>query len=167
VLFFCDTHMTLDPSAAEIAEMTMLAAQEVHRFGVVPKAALVSHSSFGASKSPVARKMTEALAIIREKMPDLEVDGEMHADAALNVAIRDRAVPDSRLTGTANLLVMPNLDSANIALNLLKAAADGLQVGPLLLGMSKPIHVLVQSVTARGIINISAIAALEAQQQGR
>lgn len=111
--------------------------------------------------------MTEALAMIRVQMPELEVDGEMHADAALNAAIRDRAVPDSRLHGTANLLVMPNLDSANIALNLLKAAADGLQVGPLLLGMSKPIHVLVQSVTARGIINISAVAVLEAQQLAR
>jgi malate dehydrogenase (oxaloacetate-decarboxylating)(NADP+) len=167
VLFFCDTHVNLDPSAAEIAEMTVLAAQEVKRFGVVPKAALVSHSSFGSSKSASARKMTEALALIREQMPALEVDGEMHADAALIVATRDRAVPDSKLSGAANLLVMPNLDSANIALNLLKAAADGLQVGPLLLGMSKPIHVLSQSVTARGIINISAIAALEAQQAER
>ena len=167
VLFLCDTHMNLDPTAEEIAEMTILAAQEVHRFGITPKAALLSHSSFGSSKSPQARKMTEALAMIREQMPDLEVDGEMHADAALSSAIRDRAVPDSRLSGTANLLVMPNLDSANIALNLLKAAADGLQVGPLLLGMSRPVHVLVQSVTARGIINISAVAVLEAQQLAR
>ena len=167
VLFFCDTHVNLDPTAEEIAEMTVLAAQEVLRFGVVPKAALVSHSSFGSSKASSARKMVEALALIRERMPDLEVDGEMHADAALNAAIRDRAVPDSKLAGTANLLVMPNLDSANIALNLLKAAADGLQVGPLLLGMSKPIHILVQSVTARGIVNISAVAVLEAQQAGR
>jgi len=167
VLFFCDTHVNLDPTAEEIAEMTILAAQEVIRFGVVPKAALVSHSSFGSSKSPTARKMVEALALIRDRMPELEVDGEMHADAALSPLIRDRAVPDSKLAGTANLLVMPNLDSANIALNLLKAAADGLQVGPLLLGMSKPIHILVQSVTARGIVNISAVAVLEAQQAGR
>ncbi len=167
VLFFCDTHMNPDPTAEEIAEMTILAAHEVRRFGMIPKAALISHSSFGSSKSPGARKMAEALAMIRVQMPELEVDGEMHADAALNAAIRDRAVPDSRLHGTANLLVMPNLDSANIALNLLKAAADGLQVGPLLLGMSKPIHVLVQSVTARGIVNISAVAVLEAQQLAR
>ena len=107
--------------------------------------------------------MRRALALMREQAPDLEVDGEMHADAALVEAIRDRAVPDSRLSGTANLLVMPTLDAANIAFTLLKAAADGLPVGPMLLGMSKPIHVLVPSVTARGIVNLSALAVLEAQ----
>jgi malate dehydrogenase (oxaloacetate-decarboxylating)(NADP+) len=106
--------------------------------------------------------MRRALALLRERAPELEVDGEMNADAALVEAIRDRAVPDSRLSGTANLLVMPTLDAANIAFNLLKAAADGLPVGPMLLGMSKPIHVLVPSVTARGIVNLSALAALEA-----
>jgi malate dehydrogenase (oxaloacetate-decarboxylating)(NADP+) len=128
----------------------------------VPKAALLSHSSFGASNSSSARKMRLALEMIRERAPDLEIDGEMHADAALSEAIRNRAVPDSRLQGTANLLIMPGLDAANIALNLLKAAADALPVGPLLLGMSKPIHVVVPSVTARGIVNISAVAALKA-----
>ena len=113
-----------------------------------------------------ARKMRRALTMIRARAPGLEVDGEMHADAALVQAIRDRAVPDSRLTGTANLLIMPNLDAANIAFNLLKAAADGLPIGPMLLGMSKPIHVLVPSVTARGILNLSALAVVEAQSLG-
>jgi malate dehydrogenase (oxaloacetate-decarboxylating)(NADP+) len=107
--------------------------------------------------------MRQALALIRRRAPELEIDGEMHADAALAEALRDRVVPDSRLHGTANLLIMPNLDAANIAFNLLKAAADGLPIGPVLLGMSKPIHVVVPSVTARGIVNISAIAANEGQ----
>ncbi len=162
-LFICDTHMNVDPSAEEIAEMTLLAAAEIRAFGLSPKAALLSHSSFGASNSPSARKMRQALGLIRAQDPDLEIDGEMHADAALSQAIRDKAVPHSKLIGTANLLVMPGLDAANIAFNLLKAAADGLPLGPLLLGMSKPVHVVVQSVTARGIVNISAVAALEAQ----
>ncbi len=162
-LFFCDTHVTIDPTAEEVAEMTLLAAAVVQRFGLVPKAALLSHSSFGGGNSVPARKMRRALALIRDKAPDLEVDGEMHADAALSEAIRDRAVPDSRLTGTANLLVMPGLDAANIGFNLLKASSDGLPVGPILLGMSQPLHVLVPSVTARGIVNLSAIAAVEAK----
>ena len=162
-LFICDMQMVVDPDAEQIAEMTMLAAEAVEGFGITPKAALLSHSNFGASDSGSARKMRRALALIRERMPELEVDGEMNADAALVEAIRERAVPDSRLGGTANLLVMPTLDAANIAFNLLKAASDGLPVGPMLLGMSKPIHVLVPSVTARGIVNLSAFAAQEAK----
>ena len=162
-LFICDTYMNPDPTAEQITEMTILAAEQVRRFGIIPKAALLSHSSFGASNSPSARKMRTALGMIRTRAPDLEIDGEMHADAALVETIRNRAVPDSRLTGTATLLVMPSLDAANISFNLLKAAADALPVGPLLLGMSKPIHVVVPSVTARGIVNVSAVAALEAQ----
>src|SRR4051812_2224088 len=163
VLFLCDTYMVIDPTAEQITEMTLLAAEAVRGFGIAPKAALVSHSSFGASDSVSARKMRQALTMIRARAPGLEGDGEMHADAALVQAIRDRAVPNSRLTGTANLLIMPNLDAANIAFNLLKAAADGLPIGPVLLGMSKPIHVLVPSVTARGILNLSALAVVEAQ----
>ena len=162
-LFIADPYVLTDPTAEQIAEMTQLAAETVRSFGLVPKAALLSHSSFGGTNAPSARKMREALGLLRVRAPDLEVDGEMHADAALVEAIRNRAVPDSRLTGTANLLVMPNLDAANIAFNLLKAAADALPVGPMLLGMSKPIHVLVPSVTARGIVNVSAVAAIEAQ----
>ncbi len=159
-LFICDTQMVVDPTAEQIAEMTVLAAEAVSEFGITPKAALLSHSNFGASDSESARKMRRALALLRERAPSLEVDGEMHADAALVAAIRDKAVPDSRLSGTANLLVMPTLDAANISFTLLKAASDGLPVGPMLLGMSKPIHVLVPSVTARGIVNLSAFAAL-------
>ena len=164
VLFLCDTHMVIDPTAEQIAEMTLLAAEAVRGFGIAPKAALLSHSSFGASDSASARKMRRALAIVRARAPELEIDGEMHGDAALVQSIRDSAVPDSTLTGIANLLILPNLDAANIAFNLLKAAADGLSIGPMLLGMTKPIHVVVPSVTARGIINLSALAVVEAQE---
>jgi malate dehydrogenase (oxaloacetate-decarboxylating)(NADP+) len=161
-VFLCDTHMVVDPTAEQIAEMTGLAATAVQAFGVTPKIALLSHSSFGASKSPSARKMRQALALVRAQHPTLEVDGEMHADAALSEAIRDRIMPGSTLSGTANLLILPNLDAANIAFTLVKAAADGLPVGPLLLGMSQPAHVLVPSVTARGIVNLSALASSQA-----
>jgi malate dehydrogenase (oxaloacetate-decarboxylating)(NADP+) len=163
VLFFCDTYMVIDPTAEQLTEMTLLAAEAVRGFGLTPKAALLSHSSFGASDSESARKMRRALAMIRERAPTLEVDGEMHADAALVEQIRNRAISDSKISGTANLLIMPNLDAANISFNLLKAAGDGLPIGPILLGMSKPIHVVVPSVTARGIVNLSALAVLEAQ----
>ena len=121
--------MLVDPTPEQVAEMTLLAAEAVRKFGVTPKAALLSHSSFGASDSDSARKMRAALKLIRSRAPDLEIDGEMHADAALSEAIRNRAVPDSRLEGTANLLVMPTLDAANIAFTLLQAAADGLPMG--------------------------------------
>jgi malate dehydrogenase (oxaloacetate-decarboxylating)(NADP+) len=161
-LFFCDTHVNVDPTAEQVAEMTLLAAESVRRFGLTPKAALLSHSSFGASNSPTARKMREALALVRERAPELEVDGEMHADAALSQALRDRLVHDSALKGSANLLVMPTLDAANIALTLLSAATEGLLVGPVLLGMSRPLHVLTPSVTARGIVNMTALAVNQA-----
>lgn len=161
-LFFCDTHVNVDPTAEQIAECAQLAAEAVRRFGLTPKAALLSHSSFGASNSPTARKMREALAILREQAPELEVDGEMHADAALSQHLRDRLVADSPLKGSANLLVMPTLDAANIGLTLLSAATESLLVGPLLLGMSKPLHVLIPSVTARGIVNLTALAVSQA-----
>jgi len=164
-LFVCDTHMNLDPTAEQIAEMTALAADAVRSFGLVPKAALLSHSNFGASNSDTARKMRHALALIRTHDPELEVDGEMHGDTALIETLRDRAVPDSRLSGVANLLVMPGLDAANISFNLLKAGADGLAIGPLLLGMSRPVNVLVPSVTARGIVNVSAVVAMDAARR--
>ncbi|HYI82813.1 MAG TPA: NADP-dependent malic enzyme [Acetobacteraceae bacterium] len=166
-LFFVDTHLLVEPTAEQLAEMTALAAEQVRAFGITPKVALLSHSSFGASQAPTARTMREALKLIRAREPGLEVDGEMHADAALVPAIRARAVPESALTDTANLLVFPNLDSANISFNLLKAAADGLQLGPVLLGMNKPVHVLVPSVTARGIVNLTALAAHQAQSKGK
>ncbi len=163
VLFICDTHMVVDPTAEQITEMTLLAAEMVQDFGLAPKVALLSHSNFGASDTDSARKMRRAVAMIQKRAPSLEVDGEMHADAALSEVIRNRTVPDSRLTGTANLLVMPSIDAANIAATLLKTAADALPVGPIMLGMSKPIHVLVPAVTARGIVNLSALAVLQAQ----
>jgi len=164
-LFLCDTHMNLDPNAEQIAEMTILAANAVRSFGVAPKVALLSHSSFGSSKSPSARRMRDALALLRRRAPTLEIDGEMHADAALSEVIRTRALPNSTLSGTANLLILPNLDAANIAFNLLKAAADALPIGPLLLGTSAAAHVLVPSVTARGIVNLSALASIEASAE--
>ncbi len=162
VLFFCDTHMVLDPTAEQICEMTRMAADAVRDFGLSPRAALLSHSNFGTSENRSARKMRHALALIREAAPELEVDGEMHADLALSETLRYRAVPDPGFSGTANLLVMPSLDAANISFNLLKAAGEGLQLGPMLLGMSKPIHVLVQTVTARGIANMTAVVARQA-----
>jgi malate dehydrogenase (oxaloacetate-decarboxylating)(NADP+) len=165
VLFICDTHVNVDPTAEQIAEMTVLAAEAVRQFGVTPKAALLSHSSFGASNSPTARKMREALTLLRRRAPDLEVDGEMHADAALSEALRHRLVSDGPLTGSANLLIMPSLDAANIGLTLLSAATEALLVGPLLLGVSKSIHVLVPSVTARGIVNMTALAVAQANRQ--
>ena len=161
-LFFCDTHVNVDPTAEQIAAMTVLAARAVQRFGLHPKAALLSHSSYGTSHSACAHKMRDALAILHKDAPGLEVDGEMHADAALSEALRGRLVSGSPLTGSANLLVMPSLDAANIALTLLQAATDGLLVGPLLLGASQPLHVMVSSVTARGIVNMTALAVAQA-----
>ena len=161
-LFFCDTHLNLDPTAEQIAEMTLLAAKSVRRFGLAPKAALLSYSSFGSSDSPSARKMRAAMRILRDAKPDFELDGEMHADAALSDVLRGRYVSTSPLTGSANLLVMPSLDAANIALTLLSAATEALLVGPLLLGVDKPVHVMVPSVTARGIVNMTALAVAQA-----
>ncbi len=165
-LFFCDTHVNVDPTCEEVAEMTLMAAQTVKHFGLTPKVALLSHSNFGASNSPSAKKMRKALGLIRAMDPDLEVDGEMHADAALAEQIRHQALPDSTLSGTANLLIFPNIDSANIAYNLVKATGEAVTVGPMLLGLEKPLHIAVPSTTARGIINLSAVAAMEAALAG-
>ncbi len=161
-LFFCDTHVNVDPSCEEIAEMTLMAAETVKHFGLSPKVALLSHSNFGASNSPSAKKMRRALGLIRNMDPELEADGEMHADAALAEQIRQHALPDSTLHGTANLLVFPNIDSANIAYNLVKATGEAVTVGPMLLGLGKPLHIAVPSTTARGITNLSAVAAMQA-----
>ena len=161
-LFFCDTHVNMDPSAEEVAEMTLMSAEMVKHFGLVPKVALLSHSNFGASNSSSAKKMRKALKLIHDTNPELEVDGEMHADAALAEQIRRQALPDSTLQGTANLLIFPNIDSANIAYNLVKATGEAVTVGPMLLGLEKPLHIAVPSTTARGIINLSAVAAMQA-----
>ncbi|HEV7371836.1 NADP-dependent malic enzyme [Arenibaculum sp.] len=163
--FLCDTYVSPDPGPDEIAEMTLQAAEEVRRFGIVPKVALVSHSSFGSHDDPDARKMRLALAEILRRAPDLEVEGEMHADAALSEEIRDRIFPNSRLRGAANLLIMPTLDAANIAFNLLKVLGEGLSIGPILLGCAKPAHILTPSVSVRGIVNVSALATVDAQMQ--
>ena len=164
-LFLTDTYVNLEPSAEELAEMTMLAADEIRRFGIEPKAALLSHSSFGSRDSATSEKMRRALALIRRAAPELEVDGEMHGDAALSQVLRDRAMPDSRLTGEANLLVFPTLDAANITLNVLKSMSEGLHVGPILLGAARPAHILTPSVTSRGVVNMSALAVVEAAQR--
>ena len=161
--FFCDTYVTHDPTADEIAEMTLLAAEKVKEFGIEPKVALLSHSNFGGRPSPSSEKMREALALIRKRDPDLEIDGEMHGDSALSEDIRKHFMPDSRLKGTANLMIFPNLDSSNIAYNLLKTLDKDPSVGPILMGMKRPVHILTQSVTVRGIINMTALAVVDAQ----
>ncbi|MGJ3264491.1 MAG: NADP-dependent malic enzyme [Salinarimonas sp.] len=161
--FLADTHVRPDPTAEEIADVACACASHVARFGLDPKIALVSHSDFGAIDSPSARKMRQALELIRERAPALEVDGEMQADTALLQATRDRVLPHSRLTGEANVLIMPNLDAANIAYQLTKVMADALPVGPILIGPAKPAHVVTPSVTARGIVNMTAVAVVEAQ----
>ena len=161
--FMADTNVTPDPSAEQIRDITLMAAEEVRRFGIEPKVALVSHSNFGSNPSPSALKLQEALRLICKAAPDLQVDGEMHADAALSEELRQQSFPNSRLKGRANLLVMPTLDAANIAFNLLKAAADGLSVGPILMGPALPVHILNRSVTVRGIVNMSALAVVDAQ----
>jgi malate dehydrogenase (oxaloacetate-decarboxylating)(NADP+) len=161
--FLCDPYVSHDPTAEQIADMTILAADEVRRFGIEPKVALVSHSNFGGRASPSAEKMRNALGILRELAPTLEVDGEMHADAALSEEIRKARFPGSTLKGAANLLVMPNMDSAHISLNMVKMLADGIMVGPILLGMAAPAHIVTQSVRVRGIVNITALAVVDAQ----
>jgi len=158
-LFITDTHMVPDPTPEQLAEMAQLGATQLKHFGLRPRVALLSHSNFGASYSPSARKMRTALDIVKAAAPDLQVDGEMHADAALSQALRDRLVPDARFEGPANLLVMPNLDAANITLTALSASSSSPTVGPILMGLAQPIHVLTPGVTARGILNLSAIAA--------
>ncbi|MGN6389532.1 MAG: phosphate acyltransferase, partial [Burkholderiaceae bacterium] len=153
-----DTHVNVDPTAEQIAEITIMAAEEMRRFGLKPRAALLSHSNFGSSNAASAQKMRQALALLREQAPDLEVDGEMHGDTALDYKLLRSRVPDSPLTGDANLLVMPNMDAANIAYNLLKVTAGhGIAVGPILLGCAKPIHILTQSATVRRIVNMTAL----------
>jgi len=162
-LFIVDTHVNYDPSAAQVAEITTLAAEEMMRFGIRPKAALLSHSNFGSSNQPSALKMREALDLLRVQAPWLEVDGEMHGDVALDGKARAELMPSSTLAGDANLLVLPNIDAANIAYNLLKTAAGGnIAVGPVLLGAAKPVHILTASTTVRRIVNMTALTVADA-----
>jgi len=165
-VFICDTYVNYDPTAEQIAEMTVLAAEEIRRFGIAPKVALLSHSGFGAADTPTAIKMRRALALIGDAAPDLEIDGEMHGDAAISEEIRTNLFPGSRLKGEANLLVMPTLDAANIAFNLLKTAAgDGITVGPILLGCAGSVHILTPSATVRRIVNMTALTIVDAGAQ--
>jgi malate dehydrogenase (oxaloacetate-decarboxylating)(NADP+) len=164
-VFLCDTYVNVDPTPRQLLEMTTLAAEEVRRFGLTPKVALVSHSSFGSSDAPSALKMREALALIREELPELEVEGEMHADSALSEEVRLANFPGSRLKGEANLLVMPGLDAANISFNLLKIVGGaGITIGPILLGSAQPVHILTPSATVRRIINMTALCVVDAQE---
>jgi malate dehydrogenase (oxaloacetate-decarboxylating)(NADP+) len=162
-VFICDTYVTPEPDAEHIAEMTLLAADEIKRFGIVPKAALLSASNFGTLNTPSALKMRQARALISERAPDLEIDGEMHGDAALSEEIRLKLFPRSKLRGDANLLIMPTLDAANIAFNLLKtAAAGGVTIGPILLGAARPVHILTPSASVRRVVNMTALAVADA-----
>ena len=165
-VFICDTYVNYDPSAEQIAEMTLLAAEEIRRFGITPKVALLSHSSFGTAHTPTAAKMRRALASIQDLAPDLEIEGEMQGDAALSQEIRNRVFPNARLKGEANLLVMPTLDAANIAFNLLKTAAgDNITVGPILLGVARPVSILTPSATVRRIVNMTALTVVNANAE--
>ncbi len=162
-VFLVDTHVNADPTAAELCEITVMAAEEMRRFGITPKAALLSHSNFGSSDTPTSLKMRATLALLREQAPWLEVDGEMHGDVALDGALRKASMPHSTLVGDANLLVLPNIDAANIAYNLLKTAAGGgIAIGPVLLGAAKPVHVLTSSATVRRIVNMTALTVADA-----
>ncbi|MGA8048692.1 MAG: NADP-dependent malic enzyme [Burkholderiales bacterium] len=162
MVFICDTYVTPDPDPEHVAEMTILAAEEVRRFGMTPKVALLSASSFGSVALPSAEKMRRALVLLRERAPELEVEGEMHGDAALSEEIRLRVFPNSRLRGEANLLIMPTLDAANIAFNLLKTAAgDGVTIGPILLGAARTVHILTPSASVRRIVNMTALTVVD------
>jgi len=163
MLFIADSNVNLDPSTDDIVAIAQLAADEVRRFGLVPKIALLSHSNFGTSAAPSAVKMREATRRLHELMPDVEIEGEMKADAAISETIREKLMPDGSLKGSANLLVMPNLDAANIAANLVRQMEQGFYVGPILMGMGKSAHIVSRNVTVRGLVNMSAVAVVDAQ----
>jgi len=165
-IFICDTYVNPDPSAEQLAEVTLLAAEEVKRFGLTPKVALLSHSNFGSNRTVSAQKMSRLRDLLEQLAPKLEVEGEMHGDAALSEEIRLQVFPNSRLKGEANLLIMPTLDAANISFNLLKmVAGEGITVGPILLGAAKPCHILTPTATVRRLVNMTALAVVEAAAQ--
>lgn len=161
--FFCDTQINPNPTIAQISEMTLLAAEQVRRFGITPKVALLSHSNFGTDDYDSAFKMRAAYEDISRRDPELEIDGEMHADAALVEKIRDEIMPNSKLNGEANLFIMPNVDAANIAFNMVKVLSEGISIGPLLLGAARPAHILTPSASVRSIVNMTSIASMTAQ----
>ena len=162
-LFICDTHVNPHPCKSQIVEMTLLAIEEIKRFGITPKVALLSHSNFGTSNTETSAILREACSELKKRAPDIEIDGEMQADVALSSKVRDIIMPNSTLSGEANLLVMPSMDAANISFNMLKTMSDGVSIGPLLLGCAKPAYILTPSVTPRGIVNVSALATVAAQ----
>ncbi len=166
-LFICDTHINENPNAEQIAEMTVSAAEQVKRFGVQPKVALLSHSNFGSGSSESAKKMGRAAELVATlSKGEIEVDGEMHGDSALSEALRAAANPDSSLKGEANLLIMPNIDAANISYNLLKmTAGEGVTIGPILLGAARPVHVLTSTATVRRLVNMTAMAVVESMER--
>jgi malate dehydrogenase (oxaloacetate-decarboxylating)(NADP+) len=165
-IFIADTYVNADPTAEQLAEITLLAAEEMRRFGLVPKVAFLSHSSFGSSTNPTAKKMQAVLALVKMMDPDLECEGEMHGDAALQEDVRLAAFPNSRLKGEANLLIMPTLDAANISFNLMKVSGGGgVTLGPILLGVAKPVHILTPSATVRRIVNMTALTVVDCTQR--
>jgi malate dehydrogenase (oxaloacetate-decarboxylating)(NADP+) len=162
-IFVCDTYVNPYPTAEQVADMTLLAAEEVRHFGLIPRVALLSHSAFGSADTASARKMREALALIIRRAPDLEVEGEMPGDAALSKEVLKQTFPNARLTGDANLLIMPSLDAANISFNMIKmVAGGGVTVGPILLGLARPVHILTPTASVRRIVNMTALAAVKA-----
>ena len=166
--FITDTYVNEDPTAEQLADITIMAADTIRRFGIEPKAALVSRSSFGSFDSPSSIKLRKALEIIKQRAPELEIDGEMHADAALVESIRRDVMPDSPLKGAANLLVMPTMEAARISYNLLRVtSSDGVTVGPVLMGVAKPAHILTPIASVRRIVNMVALAVVEAQAQSQ
>jgi malate dehydrogenase (oxaloacetate-decarboxylating)(NADP+) len=163
--FVCDTHVNVNPSAEQIVAVTLMAAEKLQIFGIRPRIALLSHSAFGSHQDESAVKMKRVLTLLREECPDLEVEGEMTADMALDEGYRRQVFPSSRLRGPANLLVMPNQDSAHIAFSMARAISNGVTVGPILLGVARPAHVLTPSASVRRIVNMTAIVVVEAQMQ--
>jgi malate dehydrogenase (oxaloacetate-decarboxylating)(NADP+) len=163
--FIADTEVRPNPSADELCEVAALAAKHVQRFNLKPRIAFLSHSDFGSYDSDSSRKMRRATALLKEHHPELEADGEMQGDTALSEATRKLILPDSKLEGVANILMMPNLDAANIAYQMVKVLADAVPVGPILIGPTRPAHILTPSVTARGVLNMTAVAAVEAQER--
>jgi len=164
-LFMCDPYVNVNPTAEQLAKMTILSAKQVRRFGITPKVALVSHSNFGSSHLDSARKMQQTLTLLQKQAPELEVEGEMHADVALCPDIREKVFPNSKLQGPANLLILPNIESANIAFNIAKSLGNGLSIGPILMGMQGKVHILTSTVTVRGIINMAALSVIDAQER--
>jgi len=161
--FVCDTHVNANPTAAEIVEVTLMAADKIRIFGIRPRIALLSHSAFGSHQDDSAEKMKTALSMLRARDPELEVEGEMTADMALDESYRKHVFPNSRLRGPANLLVMPSQDTAHIAFNMARVISNGVTVGPILLGLARPAHVLTPSASVRRIVNMTAIVVVEAQ----